>query len=131
MDLDFTKMPRFSKDSMKIWKLIPEWSLAHQVEPQAIISQLYTAHAWIESNPKKAPKRLITRFLHSWMAQAKRYGNLKVKAEPWKPAPPEPEGDMTIEELQEIRRKNMPQYRADPQRFPGAIDTNAEEIKNV
>ena len=111
MDLDFTKMPRFAKDSMKIWQLIPEWAYAYQVDAQAIISQLYTAHAWIESNPRKAPKRLMTRFLHSWMAQAKRYGNLKVQSEPWKPTQPEPEPEMSFEELQRIRRENMPNYR--------------------
>ncbi len=130
MDLDFTKMPRFSKDSMKIWQLIPQWAHAYQVEEQAIINQLYTAHAWCDSNPKKAPKRLITRFLWSWMAQAKRYNNLKSQIKAVLDPPPEdPKEDMTIEEMREIRRKNMPQYRGDPQKFPGAIETEAE--KNV
>ena len=111
MDLDFNKLPRFAKDSMKIWKLIPEWSLAHQVDAQVIISQLYIAHAWADANPNKAPKRLVTRFLHSWMIQAKRYGNLKIQSKPWVPSAPEPEPEMTLDELIAIRQANFPQYR--------------------
>lgn len=129
MDLDFEKLPRFIAHSMKIWQLIPEWARAHEVPEQAIISQLYIAHAWCNSNPKKAPKKNSVRFLHSWMIQAKRYNNLKVAQGPVAPRAPDVEGDMTIEEMQEIRRRNMPQYRGDPQKHPGAIET--EVIKDV
>jgi hypothetical protein len=107
MDLNFEKLPRWKKDSMAVWTLIPQWAHAHQVDEQAIIAQLYTAHAWCDSNPKKAPKKQVTRFLWSWMNAAKRYGNLKTKPTEPAPRPPQPEGDMTFEEMVQIRQRNM------------------------
>lgn len=108
MDLEFDKLPRFQKDSMKIFGLIPQWAHAHQVPEPAIISQLYIAHAWCDSNPKKAPKKQVTRFLWSWMAQAKRYNNLKTPQKAIPKAPEVlPEADMTIEEMKAIRMQNM------------------------
>lgn len=108
MDLDFDKLPRFKSHSVQVFGLIPQWAYAHQVPDEAIINQLYIAHAWCDSNPKKAPKKQVSRFLWSWMAQAKRYGNLKV---PQKNVPraPEviPEEDMTFEEMRAIREANM------------------------
>lgn len=130
MDLDFTKLPRFKNDAMKVWALIPQWAHAYQVPNEAIIQQLYIAHAWCDSNPKKAPKKQIARFLWSWMGQAKRYNNLVVKKrEGPKPAQPEPKEDMTFEEMQEIRRRNMPQRGTLASEHKGAIDT--ETISNV
>lgn len=108
MDLNFEKLPRFKNDAMKIWQLIPQWAHAHQVDQGAVINQIYIAHAWLDSNPKKAPKKLITRFLWSWMGQAKRYGNLKT---PQKAVPKVIEAhneDMSVEEMEEIRRRNFP-----------------------
>ncbi len=92
---------------MQIWALVPQWAHAYQVAQDAIVGQIYTAHAWCDSNPKKAPKRLFTRFLWAWMGQAKRYGNLKSKPAPQIPRAPEPEPDMTIEEMRAIRERNM------------------------
>ena len=124
MELDFERLPKFKHQALQIISLIMEWSAAHHVSRDAVIDQIYTAHAWVCSNPKKAPKKLITRFLYSWMNQAKRYGNLKIKEKPiQRPAEAVSDDSMTFEEMQEIRRRNMPQYRGDPQRFPGAIDT--------
>ena len=128
-ELDFREFPKWMPNSLEIMALVDVWAKAHEVSRGAIIRQISIAYAWTQANPKKAPKRLIARFLHSWMAQAKRYGNLKVKAEPWKPSAPEPECEMTIEEMRAIRRKNMPQYKGDPQKYPGAIETEA--VKNV
>lgn len=106
MDLNFEKLPRFKSDSMKVWSLIPQWAHAHQVDEQAIISQIYTAHAWCDSNPKKAPKKQVTRFLWSWMGAAKRYGNLKTPQHTLV-RPPEKESEMTYEEMVAIRQENM------------------------
>lgn len=129
MVLDFERLPRFKPQAMKIVSLTRQWAYAHGVPEEAVITQIYTAHAWCDSNPKRAPKKDMARFLWSWMGQAKRYGNLVVRA---KEAPREPvvenEGDMTVEEMRAIRRRNMPQYRGDPQKFPGAIETGAENV---
>ncbi len=108
MDLNFEKLPRFKNDSMKVWSLVPQWAHAHEVSEQAIIAQIYTAHAWCDSNPKRAPKKQVTRFLWSWMGQAKQYGNLKTKpAETPKPKDYEENRDMTYEEMVAIRQQNM------------------------
>jgi hypothetical protein len=108
MDLNFDKLPRFKIDAMKVWSLVPQWAHAHQVSEEAIIYQLYTAHAWCDSNPKRAPKKQVARFLWSWMGQAKRYGNLKVKpVESLKPKEYEENRDMTYEEMVAIRQQNM------------------------
>jgi hypothetical protein len=106
MRIDFEKLPRFKTQSMQILSLVPQWAHAYQVPEDAIVAQIYTAHAWADSNPKKAPKKMMTRFLWSWMGQAKRYGNLRVK-EVVQPRAPEPEPEMTFEEMQEIRRQNF------------------------
>src|SRR5689334_16254425 len=115
MEINFEKLPRFRSHAMQILSLVGQWAEAHQVPRDAIVNQIYIAHAWADSNPKKAPKKNMTRYLFNWMAQAKRYGNLRV---PEKKVPrvvqPEPEGDMTIEEMRAIREKNMPHYRAAP-----------------
>lgn len=94
--------------SMKIVELIPEWAEAHEVKHDAIVNQIYIAHAWCNSNPKKAPKKNPVRFLWSWMAAAKRYGNLKspVPATAKQPEVIPPE-DMSFEEMVAIRKMNM------------------------
>lgn len=111
MDLNFERLPRFKLHSVQVVALIPQWADAHQVPYQAIVDQIYTAHAWCDSNPKKAPKKSVTRFLWSWMGQAKRYGNLKTK-EVTAPRLKEVEGDMTFEEMIEIRKRNMQRRNA-------------------
>ncbi len=108
MDFNFEKLPRFKAHAFEISLLMPQWARAHQVPCDAIINQIYIAHAWADSNPKKAPKKNITRYLFNWMAQAKRYGNLKVpekRVQAVKAVIPEP--DMTFEEMQAIRKQNM------------------------
>lgn len=110
MQIDFEKLPRFKPQSMMILTLIGQWSHAFGVPEDAIIDQIYTAHAWASSNPKKAPKKNMTRFLWSWMRQAKSYGNLVVpKSKTPKRIEPDIVEDMTFEEMQEIRRRNFPQ----------------------
>lgn len=108
MELDFEKLPRFKKHAMQILSLVPQWAEAHEVPRDAIINQIYIAHAWADSNPKKAPKNNMTRYLFSWMGAAKRYGNLRV---PVKTAPKaaqyEENRDMTFEEMITIRQANM------------------------
>lgn len=91
---------------MKVLVLIPQWAHAHQATEDAIREQIYTAHAWCDSNPKKAPKVNVTRFLWSWMGQARRYNTL-MKKPVIKLRVEEVESDMTIEEMQAIRRKNL------------------------
>lgn len=127
MEIDFEKLPRFKPFAMTIMTLVPQWADAYEVPRDAIVNQIYIAHAWADSNPKKSPKKNMPRFLFSWMASAKRYGNLRTPQKPPAPRAPEPERDMTVEEMREIRRRNMPQYKGDPQRFPGAIDTEVIE----
>jgi hypothetical protein len=105
-ELNFEKLPRFKNESVRIWSLIPQWAHAYQVSNEVIISQLYTAHAWIDSNPKRAPKKLVTRFLWSWMGQAKKYGNLRTP-DKIKPRVAEPEPEMSYEEMVAIRKANM------------------------
>jgi hypothetical protein len=129
LELNFEKLPRFKNHAMRIWSLVPQWAHAHQVPEEAIVSQIYIAHAWADSNPKKAPKKNMTRYLDSWMKQAKRYGNLKVA--PAKPVPraPDPEGDMTVEEMREIRRQNFPQRGTLAFEFKDSLIAEAEEVK--
>lgn len=106
MRIDFEKLPRFKSSAMKVLQLIPQWAHAHTVSEEAVVSQIYTAHAWCDSNPKRAPKKNVTRFLWSWMGSAKRYGNLRVP-EKVAPRPVEAEPDMTFEEMVAIRKQNM------------------------
>lgn len=112
MDLNFEKLPRFKRESMAIWSLIAQWAYAHQVDEQAIIAQLYTAHAWCDSNPKKAPKKQVTRFLWSWMNAAKRYGNLKTPVKIVPKVVVDPNYEMTIDEMIAIRKQNMQRGKA-------------------
>lgn len=108
MGLDFEKLPRFKDQAMMVFQLIPQWAHAHQVSEEAVVSQIYTAHAWCDSNPKKAPKKYPVRFLWSWMAAAKRYGNLKTpEKQTLKVQEALPDEDMTVEEMIAIRQANM------------------------
>lgn len=104
--IDFEKLPRFKPHAMKIFPLIEEWAAAYDVPREAIIRQLSWAHGWCLSNPKRAPKKDIVRFLFNWMRLAKKMGNLvteKVVA----PRPQDEEPDMSFEEMVEIRKQNM------------------------
>lgn len=75
--LNFDSMPLFKPHAYKIFKLIPQWAMAYGVSEKAIIKQIPIAHAWIQSNPGKGPKKQVTRFLFNWMRRAKEFGNLK------------------------------------------------------
>lgn len=129
MELNFEQLPRFKSHAMTIWSLIPEWSVAHQVPHEAIVNQIYISHAWCNSNPLKAPKKNPVRFLWSWMASAKRYGNLKTPEKPVVKAAEKPNYDMTVEEMKAIRMRNMPQKGTLAAKHQNAID--AEVIKDV
>ena len=111
MEIFFEKLPRFKSHAMQIIHLIPQWSFANEVSPEAITRQLYIAHAWCDSNPKRAPKKDPARFLWSWMRQAKKYGNLTAtpRDTTYREAPTQE--DMTVEEMIAIRRQNMPTHR--------------------
>lgn len=87
--------------------MIPTWAIAFGVDEKAIIRQIPIAHAWIDSNPRKGPKRDIIRFLFNWLTKAQKFGNLvaEVKVNAYKEKPTNE--DMTVEEMQEIRRRNM------------------------
>lgn len=106
MNLDFEKMPRFKRHTAQILPLLAEWADVHNVPVEAVVDQLYTAHAWCNANPKRAPKKDPVRFLWSWMRQASRWGNLKSKLPP-AAVTKEHEPEMSYEEMVAIRRKNM------------------------
>lgn len=105
---DFQKLPKFRPSATKIIPLIPEWAQAYDVPVLAIEKQLAWAHGWILSNPKKAPKKDFVRFLFNWMRKAKEFGNLVVNdPRDTTPRAPDPEPDMSIEEMIAIRKQNM------------------------
>lgn len=87
-------MPRFGKHQYEIVGLITEWARAYEVEPAAIERQIPIAHAWINSNPKKAPKKDPVRFLNNWMRLAKKMGNLVAKQPDRKYKEPAPEDEV-------------------------------------
>ncbi len=107
--IDFDQLPHFKKFQIQILDMIPQWEQTYQVDADAVEKQIREAHAWILTNPKKAPRERILRFLNSWMSSARRYHNLGRKEYLPPPPPPMPEGDMTIEEMVAIRKKNMGQ----------------------
>lgn len=108
MEIDYTKLPRFKMNAFEISNLIPQWAEAYEVPVAAIIRQIPIAHAWADSNPKKAPKKNMTRFLHTWMRNAKKYGNLIAAPLDRRYHDAPLEADMTMAELKEIQRRNMP-----------------------
>lgn len=105
--LDFEQFPRFKMASFQIVTLIPQWAKAYEVETEAIIRQIPIAHAWCNSNPKKAPKTNPVRFLHNWMRIAKKMGNLVSRQPDRRYKEQATEEDMSVEEMIEIRKRNM------------------------
>lgn len=106
--LDFDKLPRFKNEQFRIFEMIPRWAEAFETSEKAVIRQLSWAHGWLDCNPRRAPRSNLMRFLWNWMRTAKKMGNLvesqlELKANQI----PEPEADMTVEEMIEIRKKNM------------------------
>lgn len=107
MSLDFEKLPRFKDQGFRIVSLVCEWAFAYQVEPAAIERQIPIAHAWCNSNPKRAPKRDAVRFLNNWMRIAKGLGTLVTQEPDRRYKESATQEDMTIKEMIEIRQKNM------------------------
>jgi hypothetical protein len=110
-ELDFQKMPDWMPDALEIMALIETWARAYEVPREAILRQIPIAYAWSRSNKRRAPKKQVTRFLHTWMRNAKGWGNLVVAQPDRRYRAEEPEPDMTVEEMREIRRQNMPAHR--------------------
>lgn len=77
--IDFAHLPRFQSRQLQIVSMISIWAQGFQVDLAAIERQIPIAHAWADSNPKRAPKRNMVRFLFNWMTRAQRWGNLVVK----------------------------------------------------
>ena len=99
-------------EALEIISLIPTWARAYGVSEDAIRRQIPYAYGWCVSNPRKAPKKDVVRFLFNWMKNAKRYGNLvEEKPVPTNGAMPEPEPDMTYAEMVMIREKNFTRTR--------------------
>jgi hypothetical protein len=67
---------RFQDSKFEIVCKVPEWAKAYGVEPMAIERQVLIAEAWCNSNPKKAPKKNVIRFLFNWISKAQKMGNL-------------------------------------------------------
>lgn len=105
--IDWNFLPRFKASQFTILCLIPEWAAAYEVDPAAIERQLPIAHIWCQSNPKRAPRRDVVRFLHNWMRIAKERGTLVTQEPDRKYRETIPEADMSIEEMIEIRKQNM------------------------
>lgn len=106
--LDFNRLSRFKEFQFEILRLVPEWALAYGVSEEAILRQIPWAHGWCSSNPKKAPKSNVIRFLFNWMRKAKEMGTLRVpEVQAVNPSEIIPPRDMTADEMMEIRRKNF------------------------
>ena len=103
--IDFSQAPRFKPFQFQIVTLVPEWARAFEVEPAAIERQIPIAHVWMVSNPKKAPKKDMIRFLNNWMRIAKKMGSL-VKAPPplYQEKPPDDEV-MTADDFKRMREE--------------------------
>ena len=108
--LDFDKLPRFKKAAFEIVGMLQVWADAFGVERAAIERQIPIAHAWCDSNARRAPKKNMVRFLFNWMTHAQRFHNLVSKPvdNTYKENPFE--RDMSFEEMQEIRHRNMRHY---------------------
>jgi hypothetical protein len=103
--MNLENLPRFRDHSIKINELIPIWAQSYQVSEAAIERQILFAHGWIMSNPRRAPKRDIVRFLYNWMSKAKKMGNL-VQEKKIIPTM-EKDPDMSYEEMVAIRKQNI------------------------
>lgn len=109
--MNFDQFPRFKHEQLTIVFMVTQWARAYGVPVEAIERQIGFAHTWCDSNKKRAPKVNVMRFLNNWMMKADSFGNLKVQQPAPRPAEAIPEGDMTIEQMIEIRQRNFPQNR--------------------
>jgi hypothetical protein len=80
----FKNLPKFQNQWFAIWTMIDEWARSFDVPREEIVRQLSWAHGWILSNPKKAPKKDMVRFLFNWMRKAHQMGTLKKHRAPEK-----------------------------------------------
>ena len=106
-DLDFRLMPKWMPEALEIQALIETWARAYDVPREAIIRQIPIAYAWCMSNKNKQPKKNVIRFLFNFMRKAKEFGNLTVAPKQNLYKEEKTDDDMTIEEMQEIRRRNL------------------------
>jgi hypothetical protein len=109
-ELDFRQMPKWMPEALEIQALIDTWARSYEVPREAIIRQIGLAYAWAQSNKKRAPKKQVTRFLNNWMRLAQKHGNLVKEHKNYEEKVVQE--DMTFEEMQEIRRKNLGNRRS-------------------
>jgi hypothetical protein len=124
-DLDFRQMPKWMSDSLLIMTSIGDWAKRFDVDEDEIRRQIGLAYGWTINNPRKAPKKNVMRYLYNWMLIAQRKGSMAKRSVKPKEKYPDPESDMSLEEMRAIRQKNFPQYKADPCRFNNIVDTQA------
>lgn len=106
-ELNFHQMPKWMPEALQIQMMIDVWARGYDVPREAVIRQIPIAYAWAQSNPKKAPRKNILRYLNTFMRKAQEFGNLKVPAPRPAALPTDLAVDMTPEEMVEIRKKNM------------------------
>jgi hypothetical protein len=102
--LDFNRMPRFKANAFEIFKMIPLWAGAFEVSQESILRQIPIAHAWADSNPSRAPRKNIIRFLFNWLTKAQKYGNLSAVRSSYKEHKPREEEIMTGEDFAKMRQ---------------------------
>jgi hypothetical protein len=103
--MNLENLPRFRDHACRINELIPVWAQSYQVSTAAIERQILFAAGWCASNPRRAPKRDVVRFLFNWMSKAKKMGNL-VEEKKIMPIV-EIEPDLSYEEMVAIRKQNI------------------------
>lgn len=109
--MDFEKLPRFKGFQLDIHCQIPVWADAYRVEQTEIERQIDMAHVWAVNNPKRAPRKDIMRYLNNWMALAEQKGSMRRQdrrsGQDRRVVNPDPEPDMSYEEMVEIRKRNF------------------------
>ena len=108
--IEFNFLPRFKEFQFQVVCQVPVWARVFEVDPKEVERQIMVAHAWIDNNPRKAPKNIL-RFLNNWMSIADRKGSLRKVGRTLPPRAMDPEPDMSIEEMIAIRKKNFGDFR--------------------
>lgn len=104
---DLDSMKYFQPQKFLILMEIPEWARIFEVPEAEIMRQIQYAHGWIHNNPQKRPKKNIKRFIYNWLMIAQRMGSLVKNQKDLTYREPPVQEDMTFEEMQDIRRRNM------------------------
>jgi hypothetical protein len=127
--LDFNRLPKFRTFQMQILAMVPEWAMAYDVPEAEILRQIPWAHGWILSNPRKAPKKDMVRFLFNWMRKSHQMGTLR------KHRPPEqlhhaiePDAPLTQEELLAMHKQTISALKRCPSKGPCEL---CEQLKSV